>query len=403
MLTDAKCRNVKPLDRHQKLSDGGGLYLLVLSSGGKSWRLAYRFGGKQKAISLGKYPAVSLLQARELREAAKRKLALGKDPADKEEAATFEAFAVRWHIAQKEQWVEAHAERVLARMERDVLPEIGHMPIDKIEPTDILALLRKVEQRGALDISKRLRQSIGAVFRFAIAEGKVKLNPAADVGDALKPRPKVRHFASLKAAEIPALVEAIHAYQGEAQTRLALFLTLHTFVRTNETRGARWSEFEGLRSDAPLWRIPKERMKMGREHLVPLTPQVVAILRELRDLGDGDMVFDGMSQNTMIFALYRMGYHSRLTVHGFRSMASTVLNEHGFNRDWIERQLAHVDNEVRGAYNSAEWLKGRREMMEWWSNYLSPAIQSSTVDSRQRTDWPPMPTGLGNSPKAILR
>ncbi len=403
MLSDAKCRNAKPLDRHQKLSDGGGLYLLVLSSGGKSWRLAYRFGGKQKAISLGKYPAVSLVQARELREAAKRKLALGKDPSDKEEAATFEAFAVRWHIAQKEQWVEAHAERVLARMERDVFPEIGHMPINKIEPTDILALLRKVEERGALDISKRLRQSIGAVFRFAIAEGKVKMNPAADVGDALKPRPKVRHFASLKAVDIPALVEAIHAYQGEDQTRLALLLTLHTFVRTNETRGARWSEFEGLAGDAPLWRIPKERMKMGREHLVPLTPQVVAILRELRDLSDGDMVFDGMSQNTMIFALYRMGYHSRLTVHGFRSMASTILNEHGFNRDWIERQLAHVDNEVRGAYNSAEWLKGRREMMIWWSNYLSDAIQPSTVDSRQRTDCPPTETGRGNSPSAILR
>ena len=403
MLSDAACRNAKPSEKQRKLTDDKGLYLLVLPSGGKSWRYAYRFEGKQKALALGQYPAVSLVAARGKRDDARKLLDAGIDPSAEAKSDTFESFARRWHDTNKGQWVPAHAERVLSRIERDVFPTLGQRPITQIEAPDVLDVLRKVEERGALDISKRLRQSIGAVFRFAIAEGKAKTNPAADVGDALKPKPKVKHFAALKAADVPALVQAIRAYDGEAQTRLALLLTLHTFVRTNETRFARWSEFEDLDGDAPLWRIPKERMKMGREHLVPLTPQVVALLRELREVNDGDMLFGGMSQNTMIFALYRMGYHSRLTVHGFRRMASTILNEQGFNRDWIERQLAHVDDEVRGAYNAAEWLTGRREMMQWWSDYLSPAIHVSMVDSRQRTDCPPMPTGRGNSPSAILR
>lgn len=391
MLTDIACRSAKPTEKQKKLTDGGGLYLLVLPSGGKSWRLAYRFDGKQKALALGKYPTVTLLDARARRDAAKRKLDAGMDPAVEAKSDTFESVARRWHDNEKAGWVEAHASRVLSRIERDVFPALGSKPLTEITAPDVLDVLRKVEERGALDISKRLRQSIGSVFQFAIAEGKATSNPAADVGKALKPRPKVKHFASLKADAIPDLVKAINSYDGETQTRLALLLTLHTFVRTNETRWAKWSEFEGLDGEAPLWRIPKERMKMGREHLVPLTTQVVAILRELRELNEGTYLFEGiagvMSQNTMIFALYRMGYHSKLTVHGFRSMASTTLNEHGWNRDWIERQLAHVENnDVRGAYNSAEYLTGRRDMMRWWSDYLSPAIQPSTVDSRHRTD-----------------
>lgn len=379
-LSDATCRNTKPGEKQKKLSDGGGLYLLILPTGGKSWRLGYRFDGKQKAISFGQYPAVSLAEAREKRDEAKKLLAAGKDPAAREApkpSDTFEAIARRWHDNEKDGWVKAHADRVLSRIERDVFPAIGAKPITSIEAPEILDLLRQVEARGAMDISKRLRQSIGAVFRFAIAEGKARHNPAADVGDALKPKPKVKHFASLKAGEIPDLIASINAYDGEAQTRLALLFTLHTFVRTSETRFAAWSEFEDLDGTAPLWRIPGARMKMGREHLVPLSPQVVGLLQELRALNDGPYLFPGaggrgvMSQNTMIFALYRMGYHSRLTVHGFRSMASTVLNEAHFSPDWIERQLAHVEeNKIRGAYNAAEWLPGRREMMVWWSNYL---------------------------------
>jgi len=377
-LSDPQCRNAKPAPKQKKLSDGGGLYLLILPSGGKSWRFGYRFGGKQKALALGQYPVITLAAAREKRLEAKRLLAAGKDPSSEKQAKaqderTFESFARRWHDKEKAEWVEAHAFRVLNRLERDVFPVIGRRTIDAIEPPDVLALLRKVEERGALDISKRLRQSISAVFRFAIAEGHAKYNPAADLTDALKPKPKVQHFAKIKDGEIPTFMRKLAAYDGSEQTRLALLLTLHTFVRTSEVRFAKWSEFDG-----DLWRIPAERMKMGREHLVPISRQVAAMLPKIREFaGDSPYLFPSrgkaglMSENTMLFALYRMGYHSRMTVHGFRGMASTILNEHGFNRDFIERQLAHVEgNDVRGAYNSAEWLPGRRKMMQWWSDYL---------------------------------
>ena len=403
MLTDAKCRNAKPTDKQQKLSDAGGLYLLVLPSGGKSWRMAYRFGGKQKVLSFGKYPGISLADARERRDAARKVIDAGKDPGDKVESATFESFARRWHEAKKSQWVPEHAERVLSRIERDAFPAIGQRPITEIETPEIVALLRKVEERGALDITRRLKQSISSIFRFAIAEGKAKHNPAADVNEALKPKPKVRHFAKVKTKEIPELVRHIHGYDGELETRLALLFTLHAGVRTKEIRFAVWLEFEDLDGAEPLWRIPAERMKMGREHLVPLSPQALELLRQIRRLHNGERLFD-LSANTMIYALYRMGYHSRQTVHGFRGLASTVLNEHGFNADWIEMQLAHdEEDEVRGAYNSAEYIVGRRQMMRWWSDYLSAAIQPSISDSRQRTDCPPTHTGLGNSPVAILR
>jgi integrase len=376
-LSEAKCRNEKPGDKQKKLSDGGGLYLLVLPSGGKSWRLGYRFQGKQKAVAFGQYPAVSLAAAREKRDEAKRTLAAGNDPgtATVRKAETFEQVARRWHANESAQWVPAHAERVLSRFERDVFPTLGHKTLDAIEPPDVLDVLRQVEARGALDIAKRLRQSISSVFRFAIAEGKARTNPAADVGQALKPKPRVKHMATIKAGELPELLWRISVYDGAHVTRLALLFALHTFVRTNELRFATWSEIEGLDGDEPLWRIPAERMKMRREHIVPLTPQAVAILRKAMAYRDGPHVFPGqrgpMSENTLIFALYRMGYHSRQTVHGFRRLASTVLNEAGFPPDHIERQLAHVEeNKIRGAYNSAEWLPGRRRMMGWWSDYL---------------------------------
>lgn len=404
MLSDAACRNAKPSEKQRKLTDGKGLYLLVLPSGGKSWRYAYRFDGKQKALALGQYPAVSLVAARGKRDDARKLLDAGIDPSAEAKSDTFESFARRWHDTNKGQWVPAHAERVLSRIERDVFPTLGQRPITQIEAPDVLDVLRKVEERGALDISKRLRQSIGAVFRFAIAEGKAKSNPAADVGDALKPKPKVRHMAAVKLDEVHDLVRKIAAYDGEPITRIALQFVFHTFVRTNELRLGVWSEIEG-----DIWRIPKERMKMGREHVVPLTPQTLALLEEAKQYESGPYIFPGLrgkplSQNTLIFGLYRLGFHSRQTVHGLRRLASTTLNEHGWPSDHIEMQLAHVSKDrIRGIYNSAEWLEGRKKMMTWWSDYLSEVIQSTMVDSRQRTDCPPMPTGLGNSPSAILR
>lgn len=396
-LSDAACRNAKGEAKPKKLTDGEGLFLLVQPNGSRLWRMAYRFAGKQKTLAFGVYPHVTLEDARARRAQARRILASGQDPAEHQRAQerekkiaqghTFESVARAWHANVSGKWVPEHSARVLSRIERDVFPVIGARPIADIEAPEILDLLRAVERRGALDITKRLRQSIGSVFRFAIAEGRAKRNPAADLVDALKPKPKVQHFASLKANEIGEFLGKLAAYDGEAQTRLAILFTLHTFVRTREIRLARWAEFEGLDGKAPVWRIPAERMKMGREHLVPLTRQALAILRELRAIAGqspyllpSDTKEGVISQNTMIFGLYRLGYHSRLTIHGFRGTASTILNEHGFSPDWIERQLAHVEeNKIRGAYNSAEWLPGRREMMAWWSNFLDQQARGLRV------------------------
>lgn len=387
-LTDAICRNAKGREKPYKLSDGGGLRLVVTPAGAKHWRLAYRFGGKEKTLSFGSYPAVKLTEARDRRDDAKRLLRESIDPsaakrelkrvAHRTTVKTFEAIAREWHENEKGAWVQAHADRVLSRLEHDVFPQFGSAAIDEIEAPDILAMIRLVEARGALDVSKRIRQSVGAVFRFAIATGRAKRDPSGDLRGALKPTPKARHHASLKETQLPGFLKKLDAYDGEARTRLAINLTLLTMLRTNEVRFGRWDELEGLDGEKPLWRIPAERMKARREHLVPLAPQVVAILKSVKaQAANSPLMFptpgkEGvMSQNTMIFALYRMGYHSRLTIHGFRRTASTILNEHGFNRDWIERQLAHSEqDEIRAAYNAAEWLPGRRDMMVWWADRL---------------------------------
>lgn len=388
-LTDTLCRNAKARERPYKISDGEGLYLLVKTTGSRLWRLAYRFDGKQKTLAFGIYPYVTLLEAREKRFHAKRALAQSIDPAKIEVARTetFESVAQRWFDNSKDGWDESHSGRMWARVQRDAFPEIGAMPIDTIKPPALLAMLRKVEARGAIEVAKRLKQSVSSVFRFAIAEGLVEHNPASEIGAALKPTPRVRHMATIKPSEAHDLVRKIMGYEGEPLTRIALLVVLHTFVRTNELRFGQWSEIEGK-----VWKIPAERMKMGREHIVPLTPQVIALLEEASQYRSGPYIFPGLrdgpiSENTLLYALYRLGYHSRLTVHGFRRLASTTLNEHGWPSDHIEMQLAHVSKDrIRGIYNAAEWLNGRREMMSWWSDYLSEAIQPSSTDSRQRTD-----------------
>lgn len=383
-LSESGCRNAKGKERPYKLSDGEGLYLFVQPGGSKLWRLAYRFGGKQKTLAFGAYPYVALADARGRRTEAKRALAAGRDPAVKTVEAlseTFGSVARRWFDSEATEWVKSHSGRVWSRIERDVLPAIGALPVDAIKPPAVLALLRVVERRGAIEIAKRLRQSISSIFKFAIAEGIAEINPAADVGGALLPAPRVRHHATIKADELPDLLERIGGYIGEDLTRLALLFDLHTFVRTQELRFAVWEEIEDLDGAEPLWRIPAERMKMHREHLVPLTPAAVDILRRAREFGTGRFIFPGnkgkpLSSNTLIFALYRAGYHSRLTVHGFRRLASTTLNEAGFPTDHIERQLAHVEgNKVRGAYNAAEWMPGRRQMMLWWSDFIEAQRQ----------------------------
>lgn len=372
-LTDTVCRNAKGRERPYKMSDGEGLFLLVQTTGSRLWRLAYRFDGKQKTLAFGIYPYVTLLEAREKRFHAKRALAQGLDPAkvDAKQAETFQSVAQRWFDNSKDGWDESHSGRMWARVQRDAFPEIGALPIDAIKPPTLLAMLRKVEARGAIEVAKRLKQSVSSVFRFAIAEGLIEHNPAAEIGAALKPTPRVRHMATIKPSEAHELVRKVMGYQGEPLTRLALLVTLHTFVRTNELRFGLWSEIEG-----DVWKIPAERMKMGREHIVPLTPQVIALFEEASQYRSGPYIFPGLrdgplSENTLLYALYRCGYHSRMTVHGMRRLASTTLNEEGWPSDHIEMQLAHVSKDrIRGIYNSAEWLGPRRKMMNWWSNHL---------------------------------
>jgi integrase len=289
--------------------------------------------------------------------------------------------AERWHLARKRGWSDAYGRRIWARVEGDLCTELGEIAVEQVDSQALLAALRKIEARGSIETARRIRAYAEDLFRFARAEKLVTSNPAAELGDALSAAPPVKHRVALKARELPAFLAALHSYDGDQRTRLALLLTLLTFVRTNETRFARWEEFEQLNGPEPTWRIPAERMKMRNEHLVPLSRQAVSVLKLLRGVcAGGAEVFPAatakgvMSENTMLFALYRLGYHDRATVHGFRGTASTILNEQGFNRDWIERQLAHVDqDQVRAAYNSAQWLPERRRMMQWWADHLDAA------------------------------
>lgn len=390
-LSDTAVRLAKTRDRDYKITDADGMFLLVRTTGSKLWRFSYRYDGKQKTMALGRYPEVSLGEARAARLEARTLLARGVDPSARKatlrrtppsrrdlDQDSFEVIAREWFEAKKQKWVPGYADRIIARLEGDVFPEIGHMRLNQIEPTDILEALRKVEAREAIEMAKRVRQYVGSVFRYGIAIGKCKRDPSADIIDALKAPPRTQHRAALKPAELPDFFQRLDGYEGQEQTRRAIELVAHTFVRTGEIVAARKVEFEWLdKPDRAMWRIPETRMKMKREHLVPLTPQSIALVRRLIELaGPSEYLLPGydgrpISNNTMLFALYRIGYHSRATIHGFRSLASTSLNEAGFNRDWIERQLAHVPGDsVRAAYNAAEWLPDRRAMMIWWSEQL---------------------------------
>jgi integrase len=393
-LTDVQCRNAKPAEKPIKISDGGGLFLLVQPTGGKLWRLAYRFAGKQKTLALGAYPIVSLKDARGRRDEAKELLARGIDPSEEKKAEkrraklaaenSFEAVAREWFDARRPGLAPSYASRIWSRLEGDIFPAIGQRPIAAIEPPELLETIRKIERRGAIILAKRTLQVCGQIFRFAIASGRATRDPSQDLRGALRSAGPCKRRAAMKAENLPGFMKALDSYEGERQTALALKLIVHTFLRTNEVRFGRWEEIDW---QAALWRIPAERMKMRGEHLVPLTLPVLAILQELKALaGNSPMILPAptkagvISQNTLIYALYRMGYHSRATVHSFRGTASTALNEHGFNRDWIERQLAHADRSVRARYNAAEWLADRRRMMEWWSERLSEMTSSSAQD-----------------------
>lgn len=388
-LSDTACRNAKPASKIVKLADSGGLYLYVAPAGGKLWRCDYRHLGKRRTASFGSYPVISLAEARKARDELKRQLTLGIDPAQAKkderraalaaDARSFEKIGREWFAMKLPGWVPSYSDRLMSRMEADLFPALGGRPLSEIEPPELLEVVRKVEGRGAVELAKRELQVAGQIFRFAIATGRATRDPTRDLAGALKSPGRKKHRKAMPIEDLPEFLSGLDSYDGESVTRLALKLMVLTFVRTSELRAARWAEFEGLDGPEPLWRIPAERMKMRFEHLVPLAPQAVTILNELRPLaGRSPHLFPSpgkegfMSNNTMLFAMYRMGYHGRATVHGFRGVASTWLNEAGYAPDWIERQLAHDErDEVRGAYNSAQYLSGRRAMMAEWAMYIS--------------------------------
>lgn len=382
----------------RKVTDGEGLYIFLQPSGSMLWRLAYLFGGKQKVLALGKYPDVSLPKARKAAVDARALVAEGRDPAAARKRAklraktaamdsTFQVVAEAWFKARAVKWVDSYANRLRSRLDDDLLPDLGELKAAEIEPVEVLACIRKIEQRGAPEMARRVLQMASNIFRFGVATGQCARNPAADIRDGLASPKPVKHRPSLRPVELPEFMRRLAQYDGAERTRLGLELVAHTIVRTSEARFAHRDEFERLDTPQALWRIPAERMKMRRDHLVPLSPRAVEIVKRLFVLaGNKPLLFDAdtksgvISENTLIYAVYRMGYHNRASVHGFRSTASTILNEHEFNRDWIEMQLAHNEGSVRSIYNAAEWISGRRLMMVWWSSYLEHLMAGRDPD-----------------------
>lgn len=398
-LTDPAIRKAKAQDKPFRMFDGGGLYLEVSPSGGKLWRWKYRFAKVEKRLSLGVYPDVSLKDARERHIEARRQLSAGIDPGEARKAGkrsqagaeSFEAIAREWHAKFSSTWNKTYGQRMLIRFEKDIFPWLGKRPIAEIKAPDLLTVLRRTENRGALESAHRLMQNCGQVFRYAVATGRTDRDPTGDLRGALPPT-RVKHHASIiEPKKIGELLRAIDGYEGYFVTKCAMRLAPLVFVRPGELRKAEWKEIDFAAAE---WRIPAERMKMREQHIVPLSSQAIAILRDLEPLtGQGipakpnapKYIFPGartrerpMSENAVLAALRRMGYSKEeMTGHGFRSMASTLLHEQGWNHQAIERQLAHAErNAVSAAYNFAEHLPERRKMMQGWANCLDALRQN---------------------------
>jgi integrase len=387
-LNDKTIRKAKPEAKQYKMSDGGGMYLLVHSKGGKYWQMSYRFSGKYKTLALGVYPEVTLAAARQRREDARKLLANDVDPSALKKAVkaakiersanSFEVIAREWHLQQLKSWTDNHGVRVLSRIERDIFPWIGSKPIAEITAPEVLAVARRTESRGAGYSAHRLIQTCGQIFRYAIATGRAERNPCPDLKGALSPV-KSDNFASItEPKKVGELLRAIDGFQGHFVTQCALKFAPLVFVRPGELRKAEWTEID---LDKTEWNIPAARMKMREPHLVPLSTQSVAILRDLRQLtGSGRYVFPcartssrPMSDNAILAALRRMGYaKEEMSGHGFRAMARTVLDEVlGVRADFIEHQLAHAVRDPNGrAYNRTAHLTERRKMMQQWADYL---------------------------------
>ena len=386
-LSDTKIRNTKAGEKQLKLFDSGGLFLLVTPQGSKLWRLKYRHDRKEKLLSLGSYPEISLADARQRRDEARGQLAHGIDPgevrkaqkkADTEETETFEVIAREWHAKFKGAWSEGHAATNMRRLEVDLFPWIGSRPISDIKAPELLATIRRVESRGALEAAHRIRTIAGQVFRYAVATGRAERDPSADLRGAL-PQPPRRHLAAIvDPKEVAPLLRALDGYQGHFVVKCALRLAPLFFVRPGELRHAEWDE---VSLEEAVWNIPANKMKMHQPHIVPLCHQAVEILTQLKELtGASRYVFPSgrsfvrpMSENAILAALRRMGYDKdTMTGHGFRAMARTILDEVlQIRPDFIEHQLAHAVRDQNGrAYNRTAHLAERRKMMQTWADYL---------------------------------
>lgn len=385
-LSEIKARNAKPRANAYKIFDGGGLYLFVTPSGGKLWHFKYRFDRKEKKLTFGPYPEISLLDARQKRDKARRQLLNGIDPsavlkaqkqASMQETETFEVIAREWHGRFFSTWTEGHAETIMSRLERDLFPWIGKRPIADIKAPELLAVLRRVEARGALESAHRIRTIAGQVFRYAVATGRAERDPATDLKGAL-PQPQEKHRAAItEPKEVGALLRAIDAYKGSLIVKSALKLAPLVFLRPGELRHGEWEEISFENAE---WNIPGSKMKMREPHLTPLSKQAIEILTELKKLtGAGRYVFPGrtsqrpMSDNAILAALRNMGYaKEEMSGHGFRAMARTMLDEVlQFRPDIIEHQLAHAVKDPNGrAYNRTSHLTERKKMMQTWADYL---------------------------------
>jgi integrase len=385
-LTDTAIRNAKPKDKPYKLTDGKGLYLLV-NKVGKYFRFDYRYNGKRKTLALGVYPDIKLQEAREKHEEARKLLRNDIDPSlhkkiskhikTEQAVNTFEFLAREWFGKFKHTWKPGHSRTITQRLEANVFPWLGGQPIAEISALEILAVLRRIEDRGAIETAHRVKQIISQVFRFAVATGRAENDPTAALRGALAPAKPKRMATITDPKKAGELLRTIDVYQGHFVTKCALRLAPLVFVRPGELRHAEWSEID---LDKAEWKIPGEKMKMGSPHIVPLSRQAIEVLKEIKPLtGRGRYVFPGlrtverpMSENTILSALRNMGYaKEEMSGHGFRAMASTLLHEQGWPSDIIERQLAHVErNTVKAAYNHAQYLPERKEMMQAWADYL---------------------------------
>jgi integrase len=381
LLADTKIRQAQPRQKAYRLHDGAGLYLHVQTNGSKYWRLKFRYHGKERVLALGVYPDVGLATARAEAMKARGLIREGKDPVAERKRArgssaeTFQAVAEEWIESQSNVWSPSYKESVQSALAANLYPKIGSTPIRAITVPVMRDALLVMEKREVLAALRKVRMWASGVFRYAIATGRAEVNPAETLRGTFKAH-KPRNFAAITDRDqLAELIVKIRTYDGSIITRLALSLMILTFTRTKELRWARWSEFD---LENARWTIPGERMKMREEHIVPLSRHALSIIEELKTLRSSEFLFPSetnprkpMSENTMLYALYRLGYHSRSTVHGFRSSASSLLNKMGFNPDWIERRLSHRErNKVRAAYHREEYLEERRGMMQKWADFI---------------------------------